>query len=401
MSGVLIFHNILWAHYKGRVFSELWELCDEQSLPCFVVHFAATERQRNSLGAVDRDLHQYPYSLVSNGSFEELGLIKKVRAGIKALRTHDPDIVVLPGYWDPSFWIILLAAKLRGRKVILGCDSTELDRSRHKFKELLKRLFVRNCDAGFAYGLRARAYLRTLGMPDDKITIRCQATANDVIAVAHEEARPARGALIKDLNLGRHNFCYVGRLGAEKNVSTLLEAFKTLKDEPGSDSWGLLIVGDGPERASLMQICADARIQNVAFVGGVHWRDVPKYLAAADVVVLPSLSEPWGLVVNEAMVCGLPVIVSDRCGCVDDLVVSGVTGFTFEPNSIEALMQRMKYFVDTPAHTAQLGKQAKEFIQGFSPRAAATQMLTGVNALLNQSHDRTNKPELPSSRVSD
>lgn len=383
MSDVLIYHNILWSHYKGRVFSELNRLCTQQGIACYVVHFALSERQRASLGDVEYSLHEYPYALLSNGAYDDLSTRVKVLLALKALKQHDPRVIVLPGYWDPAYWAILMAARIQGRKVIVACDSTELDHRRTWSKEFLKRQFIRHCQGGFAYGIRAKNYLVKLGMPEKRITIRCQAASNTDLAFAFRSAQPDRRRFIAELDLCQRNFCYVGRLSPEKNVPLLIKAFARLRMmNRNARDWGLLIVGDGPDRESLVELAKHENIPNARFVGGVGWRQVPRYLAICDVLVLPSSSEPWGLVVNEAMVCGLPVLVSNRCGCVEDLVIEGVTGHSFDCQDVDALAKRMEYFVDSPDRIAEYGRNAKSLIDRYSPYAAASQMVHGLQDLL-------------------
>jgi glycosyltransferase involved in cell wall biosynthesis len=384
MSGVLAFHNILWSQYKGRIFSELYNLCTERSIKFFVVQYATTERQRVSLGSIDQKLHQYPYRLMSGGPYDEVSFWTKVRIGLEEIRNKDPEVVVLPGYWDLSHWVLLAISRFQGRKVILSFDSTELDHPRHWIRELAKRLFVSQCDGGFTYGQRSRRYLHQLGMPEHKITVRCLAAANEEIRDIFDAAKVTRNQLIKELGLGLSNFCYVGRLSPEKNVSCLIHAFAMLRresDEAGT--WGLLVVGDGPEHQALVHLCRGEGLSDVRFAGGVSWREVPRLLAACDVLVLPSKSEPWGLVVNEAMVCGLPVLVSEACGCVDELVILGKTGFTFSPTSPHELRERMETFVRRSEEVVRCGAAAEELIKQFSPMAAASQMLHGIQRVLN------------------
>ena len=383
MNGVLLFHNILWSHYKGRVFSELSQLCGERSIKFSVVQYATTERRRMTIGPVDLEMHQYPYRVLYEGPYDDMPLFTKIRLSLAELHRKDPEIIVLPGYWDPSFWVLVALARLEGRKVILTCDSTELDHPRKWIKEFAKRLFVSICDGGFAYGQRSKKYLHRLGMSDHRITVRCQAAANREIETISNSAKTKRPQLIQELGLAQKNFCYVGRLSPEKNVSCLIHAYLELKrTNRQACDWGLLIIGDGPERDYLESFCQRERLDQVKFFGGVSWRDVPRILAAADVVVLPSLSEPWGLVVNESMICGLPVIVSNRCGCVEDLVVSGETGFTFNPESHEELHKLIEHFVLVPGDAGRIGENARRLISAYTPETAAKQMLAGIEQFL-------------------
>jgi glycosyltransferase involved in cell wall biosynthesis len=216
-------------------------------------------------------------------------------------------------------------------------------------------------------------------MRRDRITLRSQATANAEIRRVYDGARQDRGRIIEELRLRPHSFVYVGRLSPEKNVMGLLRAYSILTRSCGGvEDWGVLILGDGEQREELIAWCERERLDGVAFCGGRPWNQVPRLFAACDVLVLPSLSEPWGLVVNEALVCGIPAIVSDACGCVEDLILPGQTGWTFAPTDARELSERMAHFVTDPREVERMGRIAEEFIKGFSPQIAARQMLLGI-----------------------
>jgi len=108
----------------------------------------------------------------------------------------------------------------------------------------------------------------------------------------------------------------------------------------------------------------------------------PEFYALADVLVLPSFSEPWGLVVNEAMVCGLPVIVSNRAGASFDLVKNGKNGFTFNPYDWKELAELMRKFTKGEVDIKEMGYNSKEIIREYTPEKAARQMLVGIKQIL-------------------
>ncbi len=118
------------------------------------------------------------------------------------------------------------------------------------------------------------------------------------------------------------------------------------------------------------------------FIEGQPWYDVPKILALADVFILPSYSEPWGLVVNEAMASGLPVIVSNKCGSAFDAVLEDVNGYTFNPYDVAELTSVLKKFVDNPEKNAPFGQKSKEIIKRFSPEQVAQEMYDGFKKVV-------------------
>jgi glycosyltransferase involved in cell wall biosynthesis len=132
-----------------------------------------------------------------------------------------------------------------------------------------------------------------------------------------------------------------------------------------------------------MQEAAESGLSGIRFMGGMPWHEVPTYLAQADVLILPSLSEPWGLVVNEAMVCAMPVIVSRNCGCVDDLVRHGQNGFSFKAQKVEELAEAMRHYITHPDDIAVHGAKSLELIASFSPTSVGKEMATAFHKLAN------------------
>ena len=122
----------------------------------------------------------------------------------------------------------------------------------------------------------------------------------------------------------------------------MINAFADIcvKDEKVKE-WGLILSGDGTEKEVLKRLVADQKIERVYFLPSCEWYEVPARYALADVAVLPSLFEPFGFLVNEALVYGMPVIVSERCGSAIDLIKNGENGFTFNPNSREDLEDKL------------------------------------------------------------
>ena len=138
---------------------------------------------------------------------------------------------------------------------------------------------------------------------------------------------------------GKKTFLFIGRLESVKNVSLLIRAFSKLKKE--NPETALFIVGDGSEREWLESLVKSECVQDVYFFGYVVFPRIIEFYKAADVFVLPSSHEPWGLVVNESMTLGLPVVVSSKVGCRQDLVKDGYNGFVFENENERDLLEKL------------------------------------------------------------
>jgi glycosyltransferase involved in cell wall biosynthesis len=148
-----------------------------------------------------------------------------------------------------------------------------------------------------------------------------------------------------------------------KNLLTLLEAYRRYRESKPEVLLDLVLVGNGPERGALESFV------NTRQVPGVHFRPFAsqdglcEYYAIAKGFVLPSLSETWGLVVNEAMACGLPVLVSKECGCAETLVKEGANGWTFEARNIPELADRIKKLADlSPVEHENFGRRSSELV---------------------------------------
>jgi glycosyltransferase involved in cell wall biosynthesis len=234
-----------------------------------------------------------------------------------------------------------------------------------RFKGLLVRKLF-NC--GVAGGKRASAYLRQLGISPSCIGIGYDMVDNDFFSAPSET--PVEPAIVAS----RPYFLFVGRLAHEKNVSGLLRVFDAYRASGGD--WSLVIAGDGPLNLRLREEASMKRsASKIFFVGYKAGRELHSLYASAGCFVLPSLREPWGLVVNEAMASGLPVIVSSRCGCSDDLVLDGQNGYVFNPSSHqEFLYNLVRISKLPPAERALMGMRSREIVSYYSPQLWANEI---------------------------
>ncbi len=373
---VLIIHTAYWSHYKAKVYSELYRQATEQgSVTLKVVHLAAIERSRAGLGQPNAQLHQYPHEVLHDGFFEDTAPRTRLKQLLQQVKQVKPDVVVTPGYFDPAVILLTAYCKLRGIRIIMAIDSTESDNARAGVREWLKRRIVSMASGFFCYGERSAQYMIRLGASPAQILSKKNAVDNQAMRQLHEQAITRRPAELTQRGWPAHNFIYVGRIIDQlKNLSTLINAYAEARKQTQAN-WGLIILGDGTDTDRLKAQVAQAQIPDVAFVAGQSWDTVPAYLALADVLVLPSYSEPWGLVVNEAMACGLPVVVSDRCGCADDLVQGN--GYVFNPYQPAQLTNALLPFMTGQANYAAMSQESARLIAAYTPAAVARDMLAG------------------------
>jgi glycosyltransferase involved in cell wall biosynthesis len=375
----------MWSHYKAVVFSELARNLRENDVELMVVHQAVSAKDRIGLGDVDLSLHDYPYILLSESNLESISAARRIARLVRQVIVGNSSVVIIPGYSDVAYWFALFTAKLMGKACVIAFDSTEADKQRVGLYELVKSIFVKRMDAGFCYGNKSSAYLQKLGMKPDKIRIRCQATDISRISNIHASAALTRQRVIGKVGYRSRNFIYVGRLSEEKNIVPLIMAYSAMKNRNhASEKWGLLLVGEGPAKAQLAaQIKAEA-VSDIYFVGGVSWKKVPEYLALADVLVLPSNSEPWGLVVNEAMACAMPIVISSKCGAAGEIVRNGENGIVIDTTNRGSLVDALEYYVKNESEIPRMGSVSKRIIADYTPENAAQQMTAGILELICQ-----------------
>jgi glycosyltransferase involved in cell wall biosynthesis len=375
---VLIVHNQLWAHYKSKLFSELHRLAPQYDLQIHVAQIALSEKSRANMGDAEAFRYDYDYEVLFNTSLDQVALWPRTKALLKKIRGYRPDVLNLTGWYDPAQWVLLFYAKLMGIKVIISNESNVRDHVRMGAKERFKQFLLGRADAFFCFGKSSAAYLEKLGAKSSQIlTQKAAVVDNEVILKHHQKAIGERESRKKAKNWARYNFIFVGRLIPPKNLPMLLEAFDEISAK--APEWGLVLLGGGDQKDELQFLAQNNK--NIRFEAGVPWYEVAEYLALADVLVLPSESEPWGLVVNEAMICGLPVLVSEPSGCVDDLVKIGQNGFTFHPHQKQDLVNKMHYFVQNAANLTRMGEASREIVAPFAPEKVAHEMLRGIKGL--------------------
>lgn len=377
---LVVWHNLLWSRYKAGVFSQLSTLGRARGVEVFVHQIAETAADRAVLSPVDRDLHQYPYDLLFKGNYGAIPRGDLFRTLAARTWSSDADLTILAGFERPEFWLQAFVLKLRGKQFAVFCDSTLNDNPQSRLKSAAKRLFFALSSGVFCYGERSREYLHYHGVPDSKIFIRRQAAAlpRDY---SQDEVLRRRPALVAGADAPR--FLYVGRLSEEKSIDTLLKAFaKVLPRTPKAE---LVIVGRGPQEDALRAEARALGIEDrVVFTGSKSGDDLNQEYLKATAFVLPSRSEPWGLVVNEALSFACPVIVSSRCGCVPELVVDGETGFAYPWGDVDSLAARL---VEAPAVFSDadaVGRRCLAHMAAFTPAVAAQGILDGVAVITHR-----------------
>jgi glycosyltransferase involved in cell wall biosynthesis len=371
---VAIYHNILWSKYKGVVFSQVHLDSAPRGITPSFIQIAETEEIRMGLGGVDLSYHRYPFRLLFRGSYGNAPLIRRIGALARDLYKNPVDLVIMPGYHRTEYWAMLLVCIFLRRKRAVFCDSTSIDRPRVAWRELAKRWFFGWCNGFFCYGIRSKQYLMSYGVSESKIAYRCQAAA-----LPHGYGADKVLAHYVSNWHGRADeprFLYVGRLSIEKGLGDLFAAFCILhKRLPGAR---LDFVGAGPMADELKRRTDNLQMTPaISFLGSKSLEEIAGSFQTCTALVLPSHSEPWGLVVNEALSYGCPVVVSSACGCVPDLVREGATGYAFEAGNVDDLVRALDSVRQLSTDRQAVARQCLEVVSDYTPERAATQILDG------------------------
>ena len=294
-----------------------------------------------------------------------------------ALNKVKPEVLICGGYAYAASWEALLWARRHGVEFVLWSESNRHDaRRRRAAVEWLKTYFLRHCDRFVVPGKASFEYLRSLGAAASNIVTAPNAVDNRWFAAQAESVRSQAAAfrekmrLKLKLKLPLRFILFVGRLVREKGVFDLLAGYAKLESGVRSEV-GLVFAGDGVAKEELMQQAKLISASAICFPGFAQREDLAGLYALAEALVLPTHSDPWGLVVNEAMACGLPIIASSVAGCSADLVEDGWNGYVVPPRDLEKLRVAMETVVRQPELRHQMSARSLERIQNYSPEACA------------------------------
>ena len=302
-----------------------------------------------------------------------------------ALKKQSPHIIICGGYNYLASWEALLWARRHQVEFLLWSESNGHDaRAGRAWVELLKAYFLRKCDAFVVPGKASFEYLKMLGAATKGILTAPNAVDNRLFATQAANARVHSNEFRQKLKLPSRFILFVGRLVPEKGVFDLLDAYAKLKSGVQSEV-GLVFAGDGVSRRELERRAKQISPGVVCFPGFAQREDLAGFYALADVLVLPTHSDPWGLVVNEAMACGLPIIVSNVAGCSADLVEEGWNGHIVPPRDVEKLSSAIDSIVLQRELRLRMGEHSLERIQMYSPEACAAGLAAAATSTISVS----------------
>lgn len=317
-------------------------------------------------------------STVSNVTLEPAGGTSPNRHGgieklWEALTAFTPDTVFIPGWSNRHSLAALDWCVRNATPAVVMSESTSLDLPRHRVREWLKSCIVSMCSAALVGGAPQAQYITALGMPADRVFAGYDVVDNDYFKMQAEGVRRKSAQLRAPFALPENYFLASARLVKTKNLLFLIReyaSYHATADVARNSRlpWALVILGDGPERPLLVDEISRLNLEkSVLLPGFKQYAELPVYYGLASAFIHASTSEPWGLVVNEAMASGLPVLVSERCGCARELVRPGRNGFSFDPRECGQLSRLMLRLSSCDAERIRLAKGAASLISRWGP----------------------------------
>ena len=296
------------------------------------------------------------------------------------LRREPPDLLVMQ-YGAFEYVLGWAGAFLLGWRTAFWVEATfESWVRRRPQREWLKRRMFSRVDAILTAGEDGSAFARRYGASDDRIHVVRHVVDASYYSAQRSKGGADRGVLRRRLGIEGTLFLYVGRLWEPKGIFELVEAYERIR-EAGILA-RLVIVGDGQDESRLRSMIESRHLDGVTFGGFVQREDLPTWYAAADVLVFPTRGDPYGMVVDEAMAAGLPVLSTTSAGEIRTRVIEGETGWLVPAQDPDELARAMASVAHDPVSAQQMGRTALERMAGLGPGRWADEFEDAVLRIL-------------------
>ncbi len=352
---IALIHNII-SPYRQPLFESL---SNENSVDLYVYYCAKSHKNRKWNSSINNNYKNEVLGGITLPFSNELYYHINPSIIYKLLKEKF-DIIIIGGSTDFTMQVAFLISKLTKTPIILWSEGFEGTKSfLGKFISPITNFLIKRADAVIVPGTKAFDYHIKLGAHPNKIFIAPNTVDNKFFIKNYKLCKKKKEILKKEMGLeGKKIILFVGQLVERKGVKYLLKAYKILKDN--FNDLSLIIVGSGPIRNNLTEICKNEDIEDVEFTGWLS-EDKLLYFSIADVFVLPSLQDLCPLVLNEAMCCELPIVTTNMVGCAIDMVIPGENGFIVKIKDPNQLYISIKKIL-TNDHT-NMGKMSLNIIK--------------------------------------
>ena len=293
------------------------------------------------------------------------------------------DAVWVNGYMYPSNWFAAAAAALRKTRLMIRSELRLMDRPNRWFDPLrdnLIRAWIRHADALLYIGEANREAYLHYGARETQLHFVPYAADVDALRQARDRAlqRRAESCRAWGIPADKVIVLFVGKLFEKKQPAAMLH----LASQPQlASDIHIVIAGSGPQGTALQEECRQRGLTNITWLGFVNQSRLPDLYAIADIYVMPSLWETWGLVLSEAMAAGAAPVATQDVSATRDLIREGETGYTFAPNDWGALTRHVERLVRDESLRARIGKAAQTRSAQYSYDAAVQGILGALSSL--------------------
>lgn len=314
----------------------------------------------------------YHHTFLKNYSpFKRGNFLSNFHPGVLSLLAKF-DVVVMYGHHTLTFILALFWGRFIGKPVVLTTDATYIEGNdeskgwKLKLKPVFLRFLYNTLSSGvFVPSTASKLFLRSIGIKEDRITVTPYVVDEDLIKDVSEKTDKL--SLRSKLGLQSDDFIWVfcAKLITRKRAIDSVMALSKISDPKVK----LLIIGLGPEEQTLREAVEQFELKDrVVFVGIVKYVELPSYYTASNALVFCSEHEPYGLPVNEAMLCKIPVVISDRIGAGLDLLQEGVTGYSYKCGDPDDLADKMKILISDPENAMKMGQNANLLMEQWSSK---------------------------------
>ncbi|MGQ0813461.1 MAG: glycosyltransferase family 4 protein [Gemmatimonadota bacterium] len=302
---------------------------------------------------------------------------------VTQLRKWRPDVILSGEFGARSLLAMAYARATRTPIALWAMLSEHTENGRGSVRNLARRWLVRNAGTIIVNGASGARYFQRFGVNDDRLLrVHQSLDMNAFLALPLE--RPAHDEFY---------LLHVGSLSERKGVRLLLEALTQWTAANPTRRVRLTLVGDGPLAEELKESPGPP---GPHFVGSVPYGELPQWYGRADALMFPSLGDEWGLVVNEALAAGVPVMGSAFAQAVDELIEDGVNGWVFRPDDVAAVTKALDRVLKTHRNElTRMQRAARESVIHLTPEAAAKRMADRLRTLVNPMLPCSHAPMLP------
>jgi glycosyltransferase involved in cell wall biosynthesis len=351
-----IVHNTI-APYRHPLFEKLSQDLD------LIVYYCAAKHSSRKWDLWPRN-YAYKYKILPRIPFRTPIGDQSLNLSItKELVSNRPHVLILTGYTDPTTWLALTIAKLLKIPLIYWTEGIKEPQSiLGSTTRPLRTLLIKKSDSIIVPGILSKNYVLSLGAKVEKVFVAPNAIDDELFIKALDEYREHKDQLRAELGFrDKILLLYVGRLCKQKGVIFLLEAYRKLKSK--NDDLALIIVGYGELYVELRKMCLEMKINDVTLTGPItNYEKLIGYYSIADIFVLPTLSDVWGFVINEAMISGLPVVSTYASQAAIEMINSGKNGYIVKEADSEELYFALKTLVYDSKQRKDMGEKARETV---------------------------------------